>query len=201
MKRISQFIIAICKTWGVLLTGGFLIAILASWQLTGHTITPKLGWTIIVLGVLVAAFQVWKKQVDVADKLRAEIAEMMNSSKLVIVQKKDSGYYGTKSQGDGAFLIYVTMLIANQSNKANSVMAYKAEIMKTDGTYESLKVEQGQTPNFKFCVTPLNIAPSSTVEAVLGFMTVNPARYGQPFKMNITAVDVEGKEFTGNVQF
>ena len=136
-----------------------------------------------------------------ADELRIEVGKTARSSELVVMQKKDSGFYGAKRQSDGAFFIFATMLIANQSNRANSVVGYKADIMKTDGTYENLKIEQGRTDDFDFCVTPLNIPPCSTVETVVAFIRVHPAKYGQPFKMNITVVDVQGKEFTGAVQF
>jgi hypothetical protein len=61
-----------CKTWGALLTGGFFIAILASWQLTGHNIPPRLGWTLIVGGVIVAGFQVWNRQFERAEKILRE---------------------------------------------------------------------------------------------------------------------------------
>ncbi|HEY4678907.1 MAG TPA: hypothetical protein VIJ01_17200 [Candidatus Angelobacter sp.] len=142
------------------------------------------------------------QQVETAGALRDEKnARPDHSPELVVIQKRDSGYYGTKRQSDGAFLIYMTMLIANQSDKGNSVIAYSAEIMRTDGTYESLKIEQGKTPDFEFCITPLNIPAYSTVETVLAFISVNPAKYGQPFKMNISAIDVKAREFTGAVQF
>ncbi|HWH59886.1 MAG TPA: hypothetical protein VN682_19805 [Terriglobales bacterium] len=135
------------------------------------------------------------------DKHKTEIPKMVPASRLVVMQKNDEGFYGIKRQEDGAFFIYATLLIANLHEKANSVIRYKVEIMKTDGAYESVKVEQGKTDDFAFCVTPLNIPPSTTVEAALGFVSIHPARYGQPFKLNITVVDVYGEEFSGAVQF
>jgi class 3 adenylate cyclase len=145
--------------------------------------------------------QEWKQQTDIGQTRGAETADTTQPSQLVVMQKKDSGFFGVKRQGDGAFFVFVTMLIANQSNRANSVVGYKADIMKTNGTYESLKIEQGRTDDFDFCVTPLNIPPCSTIETVVAFISVHPAKYGQPFKMNITVIDVQGKEFTGTVQF
>ena len=142
-----------------------------------------------------------EQQINIAQRGHAEATSAAHPPQLVVMQKKDSGFYGVKRQGDGAFFIFVTMLIANQSNGANSVVAYKAEIMKTDGKFESLKIEQGRTDDFEFCVTPLNIPPYSTIEAVVAFISVHPAKYGQPFKMNITVVDVQGKSLPGLSSF
>lgn len=65
--RLGQFTVEMCKTWGALLTSGFIIAIFSSWQITGHAIPARLGWGIIIAGIIVAAFQVWNRQVDLAD--------------------------------------------------------------------------------------------------------------------------------------
>jgi hypothetical protein len=198
-----------CKTWGAALTGGFLIAILGSWQFTGHNIAPRVGWTVIMGGIVVAAFQVWNRQFDAmeqlraeltseSEKLRAELALANEPSKLLIRQKK--GYEGIKGGGATPF-VHLTILASNQSNKPNSIVEYEAEIMKTDGTYESLRVEQGTMGESDFGVVPLNIPASTTVEARLVFLSLHLAKYGQPFKFRLTAVDMHGKKFTGDVQF
>jgi hypothetical protein len=72
LKRVGQFTFEMCKTWGALVTGGFLIALFASWQLTGHSIPVKVGWAIIISAVVIAAFQVWNRQFDRAEELARE---------------------------------------------------------------------------------------------------------------------------------
>jgi hypothetical protein len=69
-KRICHFAVEMCKTWGALITGGFIIGIIASWQWTGHLISTRIGWTIIVGGIIVSAFQVWSRQAERADSTK-----------------------------------------------------------------------------------------------------------------------------------
>jgi hypothetical protein len=78
IRRILYFIKALCTTWGGLLTGGFLIALVTSWQITGHSVSPRVGWTIIVLGLLAAAFQVWSRQIDRTEQLTMILQQETN---------------------------------------------------------------------------------------------------------------------------
>jgi hypothetical protein len=127
--------------------------------------------------------------------------QQQNLSKLVISQKQDPGYYDVKRQLNGQFFIFATIIISNQSNKANSIVKYEASIMKTDMSYTPVIIEQGKTDNFEFSVTPLNIPAFSTVEAIVGFFDVAPQRYGQPFRMKITAIDMYGNPFMTDIDF
>jgi hypothetical protein len=75
LKRIGQFAVKICKTWGALLTGGFFIAIIASWQVTGHSIPVKVGWALIIGGIVIAAFEVWNQQVNATEKAQHDLED------------------------------------------------------------------------------------------------------------------------------
>jgi hypothetical protein len=150
---------------------------------------------------VVAAFQVWNEQVNAADSLKVIIGSQA-PPELVITQKRDSGSIGIKTQRDGmVFFMYLTVLITNRTNSPNSVHRYEVRILNNYGEFQSIKVEQGSTPNFEYCVTPINIPGMSTVEAILGFTETSPAKYGQPFQFKITAVDMHGERFTGDVRF
>lgn len=127
--------------------------------------------------------------------------QQQNSSMLVISQKQDPGYYDVKRQGNGEFFIFATIIISNQSDKANSIVRYEASILKTDMSYSPITIEQGSTDNFEFSVIPVNIPAFSTAERIVGFFDVAPERYGQPFKMKITAIDMYGKRFTTDIDF
>jgi hypothetical protein len=74
-KRIGKFMVEMCKTWGAGLTGGFLIALSVSWQLTGHSISIKAGWGIIICAIVIAAFQVWNRQLTIAERVQQELME------------------------------------------------------------------------------------------------------------------------------
>jgi hypothetical protein len=201
ISRIGKFIVAICKTWSAVLTGGFLIAIVGSWQDTGHNIPPRLGWALIMGGIVVAAFQVWNQQVTIVESLR-EIIASQSPSKLIVNQKKTSGSTGIKAQPNGmVFVMYMTLLISNRSKSPNSVVEYEAQILNNYGEFQPINVEQGRTPDFEFCVTPLSIPSMSTVEAILAFIETSPAKYGQPFRLKIGVTDMHGEKSWVNANF
>jgi hypothetical protein len=75
IRRIWQFGAAITKTWGARVTGGVVIGVLGVWQLTGHTLKPWVGWTVIMGGVVVACFEVWNKQVEVSRELLNQLQQ------------------------------------------------------------------------------------------------------------------------------
>jgi hypothetical protein len=64
-----------CKTWGARVTGGFFIGIVGMWALTGHVIPPKVGWAVCIGGIIVAAFQVWNRQVTAKEGAQHELEE------------------------------------------------------------------------------------------------------------------------------
>jgi hypothetical protein len=135
------------------------------------------------------------------EQLNVEPHQQESTSKLVISQKKDPGYYDVKRLQNGEFFIFATLIISNQSIKGNSVVEYEASIMKTDLSYTPVIIEQGKTDNFAFSVTPVNIPGYSTVETVVGFFDVAPQRFGQPFKMKVTAIDMYGQRFRADIDF
>jgi hypothetical protein len=81
IRRIGQFAFEFCKTWGAVLTGGFCVALIASWQFTGHSIPPRIGWWIVIGGVIVAAFQVWERQVRRAEVVEQELASLREANR------------------------------------------------------------------------------------------------------------------------
>jgi hypothetical protein len=196
--KMWRFLVSVAKHWGSLVTGGIIIGIISIWQNTGHAVQAWVYWLVAIVAFIVACYKAWSQQVEEVESLRAELE---NPSKLVISQKKDPGYYDNKRQGDGRFFIFAAIIISNQSNKANSVVQYEALIMKTDMSYTPIKLEQGETENFEFSVIPVNIPAFNTVETMVGFFDVAPQRYGQPFKMKITAIDMYGKRFTTDLDF
>jgi hypothetical protein len=68
LKRIVQFVSEMCRTWGALVTGGFLVGLIGVWLLTGHILPPKIGWVVCIGGIIVATFQMWNRQVDATQK-------------------------------------------------------------------------------------------------------------------------------------
>lgn len=197
-KKLWHFIVSVSKHWGSLVTGGVVIGVIGLWQNTGHPVPAWAYWLVAIIAFFVACFRAWSEQGDRAEFLRKELD---NPSKLVLSQKQDQGFYDTKRMSNGAFFIYATLIISNQSNKANAVVQYEASIMKTDMSYIPITIEQGKADNFEFSVIPVNIPALTTVEAVIGFFDAAPQRYGQPFKMKITAIDMYDERFTTDIDF
>ena len=58
--------------WGILSTGGVLIGLVSIWQMTGHGVSPLVGWAIGGLAVLGACFKAWNEQLERAEALIQE---------------------------------------------------------------------------------------------------------------------------------
>lgn len=127
-------------------------------------------------------------------------------SRLKVIQKPDKGYSNFKGRYPGAGHLTVTILISNLSSRQNAVVQYEAEILMKDGSYEPLNVAQGKVVDEdssvepEHCVTPLNVAPHSTIESTLLFYGLDRSRYQEPFVVNITVVDMHGNRFAGEAK-
>jgi len=62
MLKLWDFISAVSRRWGSLVTGGTFIGLLATWQGTGHYVPPYVYWTVALLGLFVAFFRAWKDE-------------------------------------------------------------------------------------------------------------------------------------------
>jgi hypothetical protein len=76
MRRVSQFLQAVLKHWGVLVTGGFAIGVLGIWQGTGHPVRPWVYWIVAIVGLLVAFFKAWNDQVNEKEKALTRTEEI-----------------------------------------------------------------------------------------------------------------------------
>jgi hypothetical protein len=197
-KKLWLYIVSVSKHWGSLVTGGVIIGVIGIWQNTGHPVPVWAYWLVAIVAFFIGSFNAWSEQVEHAEILQKELD---NPSKLVLSQKQDPGFYDVKRLDNGTFFIYATLIISNQGNKANAVVRYEASIMKTDMSYVPVTIEQGDAGSFKFSVTPVNVPALNTVEAAVGFFDFAPQRYGQPFKMKITAIDMYDEEFTTDIDF
>ena len=63
MKRLRQFVIAVLKKWGSLVTGGVLIGCVGIWQGTGHTVPAWVYAAIAAGGLLISFFKAWEEQI------------------------------------------------------------------------------------------------------------------------------------------
>ncbi len=75
VRRVGGFLVAIAKTWGALVTGGFFIGLIGIWGLTGHPLKTWVGWVVGIVGLLVACFEVWNKQINITEALRTELQQ------------------------------------------------------------------------------------------------------------------------------
>jgi hypothetical protein len=78
MPRIGQFIYAVAKHWGVLVTGGTIIGLLGIWQGMGHLLRPWVYGIVAIVALLLAFFKAWNDQVDEKERALAEIKILKN---------------------------------------------------------------------------------------------------------------------------
>jgi len=62
LKNIWNFIRAVARHWGALMTGGFLIGLLFIYQGTGHTVLPSVYWGIALVALFVAFYRAWAEE-------------------------------------------------------------------------------------------------------------------------------------------
>jgi hypothetical protein len=84
-KRIWKFTIELAQTWGGRVTGGIVIGIVGIWGLTGHPIATIVGWAIGIGAFIVAAFQVWNREVNANDQLRNDIEVEKRKQEMPVV--------------------------------------------------------------------------------------------------------------------
>jgi len=78
IRRTWQFITALAKSWGTLVTGGLIIGIIGVLQLTGHPVKLWVGWGIVVGGIIAACFVVWNKQRDELERFKTAWQDEVN---------------------------------------------------------------------------------------------------------------------------
>jgi len=54
-----DFIRAVARHWGSLVTGGFFIGVIGTWQATGHNVPPAVYWGIALIALFIAFFKAW----------------------------------------------------------------------------------------------------------------------------------------------
>lgn len=155
LNKICQFIIEMCKTWGAGITGGFLIALPASWQLTGHSIPIKVGWGIIMGAVVMAAFQVWNRQVAVAEKAQQELADekydrsnpfvMLHFHPAQPLSQADLEFYLISEGGKVAFNVRIQPIVM-----PNSTATFDELTKVTVGEWATVKPTIDPVPDTKY---------------------------------------------------
>jgi hypothetical protein len=74
--RVLQFVLAVTRRWGILVTGGVVMGVIGIWQGSGHAVDPRLYEGIAALDVLVAIFRAWSEQAEAKEKAEKRIAEL-----------------------------------------------------------------------------------------------------------------------------
>src|SRR5437879_2337536 len=62
-RHISQFVVAVARSWGVLTTGGFVVAVIGLWEhLSARPIVGWPLWIAVALSLVCACFSAWRKE-------------------------------------------------------------------------------------------------------------------------------------------
>ena len=62
MNKMLQFLDALRKHWGTIVTSGALIGALGLWQGLGHVVPHGVYWAAGLIGLLLASFRVWESE-------------------------------------------------------------------------------------------------------------------------------------------
>jgi hypothetical protein len=73
LRNLWDFIRAVARHWGSLVTGGFFIGLIGTWQGTGHNVRPSLYWGIALLALFIAFFKAWVEERKAKEKATREI--------------------------------------------------------------------------------------------------------------------------------
>jgi hypothetical protein len=57
-----DFIWAVRRHWGSLVTGGCFIGVISLWQSTGHYVRPGVYWSIAIIALFVACYKAWAEE-------------------------------------------------------------------------------------------------------------------------------------------
>ena len=77
LRHIWEFVVAIIQRWGVLTTGGFLVALIGLWEhLSGRPIAGWPLWIAVALSLVSACFSAWRKERLTVETLNAQIVPL-----------------------------------------------------------------------------------------------------------------------------
>ena len=75
LRHVWEFVVAVLRQWGVLVTGGFIVALIGLYEhATGRPIVGRLFWSTVIISLLVAFFLVWRKARLTVERLDAMIS-------------------------------------------------------------------------------------------------------------------------------
>jgi hypothetical protein len=105
VSSVFQFLRAVIRHWGALVSGGAIIGFLGIWQGTGHPVSPTVYWIVAIVGVFVACYLAWNEERVATEKaLRDYEAEVSKNQKPDIRGMarnfKQSGICGDGREGD-----------------------------------------------------------------------------------------------------
>jgi hypothetical protein len=70
LRHFWEFAVAVSRRWGALVTGGFIIGLIAVYEhARGRPIGGRLFWIAVIISLLIACFSVWRKERSTVERL------------------------------------------------------------------------------------------------------------------------------------
>jgi hypothetical protein len=121
VSSVFQFLRAVIRHWGALVSGGAIIGFLGIWQGTGHPVSPTVYWIVAIVEIFVACYLTWNEERVATEKaLRDYEAEVSKNRKPdlrgMARNFKQSGMCGDRREGDqlqAAFRISFDLSLCN----------------------------------------------------------------------------------------
>jgi hypothetical protein len=91
-RHVREFVVAVLRSWGVLTTGGFLVALIGLWEhLSARPIAGWPLWIAVALSLVCACFSAWRKERLTVENLTAPRPDFIfDSSQITIHSCRDS---------------------------------------------------------------------------------------------------------------
>jgi hypothetical protein len=87
-----DFVFAVARHWGSLVSGGFLIGVLGIFQGTGHAVPAWVYWLVAIVALFVACFRAWLEERKAKEKVLASMGVQgsFNDAWLALYNEKKS---------------------------------------------------------------------------------------------------------------
>ena len=91
-RHVWEFVVAVLRSWGVLTTGGFLVALIGLWEhLSAQPIAGWPLWIAVALSLVCACFSAWRKERLTVENLTAPRPDFIfDRSQITIHSFRDS---------------------------------------------------------------------------------------------------------------
>jgi hypothetical protein len=127
-----QYVVALALHWRAGITGGFGIAIVTGWTMTGHFVPPRAGAAFVVGTLLVASFDAWREEHRKANALETEVHRAAAEREARTPRIDDVALNISRET------FHLTVYVINPGEPTSFIAPFLLDVAKADGTVSRL---------------------------------------------------------------